>query len=346
MAGLSGCDIDGDADPAAPFVDALPTESLLLFDFPGADDVLAVTEGALETQALPLVGESSELHRIAQFARTKVHAALRLVLMPIVTAMDRVEPRLDGDDRAVWRFTRPADGAVFVMVVARARERGFTYSVWFRNGGATDEQPWRFRVSGSSVPAGAAGDFRGTLFANLNNDGDPRTSGVVQAAWQQIGAKRSIDVRFFDATPDSERHPIENTRYIYEGNRERGFVSMELPPRDINGRPSKDLLEDVRLVSRWTDRRGRTDLAATGGDVRLDGFGLVVQSECWQAPSLRVTYETTMAARPDEVTLATFSEDGDPETCAFATPRLAAVSDALPRPVEPARPSEVDARGL
>jgi hypothetical protein len=93
-------------------------------------------------------------------------------------------------------------------------------------------------------------------------------------------------------------------------------------------------------------RAVRADYAATGPEIREDGYRVVLGSECWRAPGGLVTYETRLGLSIDGSPPVTQFERGELASCPFAVAEPPIVAPPGPPPSLPNRPEELDAPEL
>lgn len=339
-----GCDDDpGAVDPVDRFTEVLPDSELLALEVPGESD-LAMTDAPLAIIEAPLVGEPSSLRALTG----SVRRYLRSLIDNLLDGVDRMtatRPILRSEDRAVWhrRFVAEQHEKALVM---QKQDGHFAFSLWIRPltaAGATPA-PWRFLSFGRLTPTETELG-RGAMWIDLDNDRHPRSRGKMSVLWSLIGDRREIEVLVFDGTPDDGEIGRLTRSFRYLDGPDGGLLAFDAGEVDVHRSAERTGKERVRVFSRWNAARlMRADYAATGPEVRSDGFRVLIGSECWRPPEGDITYETRVAVPlGDRPPLVQF-ERGDRQSCAFSTEEPPIVAPPGTPPTEPPPPEELDLR--
>jgi hypothetical protein len=336
---MSGCDAaDAGKDDLAS---ALPTAELFDVSLPGEDD-----DGDLGVIDAPLLGTPSGVRDLARGVRK----FLRLNLLNVLESIDRVlasNPLVDRADHAVWRLPS-GDGLAQHAVVMRREDDGpIVVHVWIRSARANapaNFSDWRFLMTGRIVRDTALGATRGVLWIDLDNDLKPRSRGKVMALWSLVGGRRTLEVVTYDGTPDDGEVARQTRSFRYEAGPGGGLLAFDAGKIDVHIDPRKPAEERVRVFVRWNDATQlRGDYSATGEEVKADGFRVLLGSECWVPPSAEVAYESRLGLPLRGGEPVTLYDRGDRTACPFPEQEAPIVPPPGDAPVEPARPSDLDA---
>jgi len=342
VAWLGGCDTPA-GDEVAPFREALPDDEALLYAFPDTESVVVEAE-ALEIAPAALVGDVSELWLAGRDTTRTVNRALSAFLSPIARLVRATEPTWASDARLVWRGVPAGSLDEDLLVVERAEDGHFEYTLWSRDR-IRPLAEWRFRAYGSTTPGAGARRGRGVMWVDLDADRNARSHGKVLALWERAAARREVAIAFYAASPDDAETPARTKSFLFAREADgRGTLAFGPELVDVHDDPARTALEEVRVLTRWTaEGRGRSDAAITGGDVATAGNALLLRTECWRTPDHTTTYEATQgrkrtATGPGPLVLV--DEDGERASCGFAEPEAPVLPALGDEPVAPALPPE------
>ncbi|MCC6622118.1 MAG: hypothetical protein IT385_12720 [Deltaproteobacteria bacterium] len=330
LSALAACE-DDDGDPLAEFRDALPDEEALAIVMPGDEEVAGNTSGAGLGEPSQLRAHTARARRFLTSTISEMVASYReLVALP---------PIIRTADRAVW-WRRNDGGAVeHLLVMTRQGEGHFTMSAWVRVGHRTDPSaPWRFLVFGDLTPARTLGDGRGALYLDLDNDNKAKTLGKLLVLFSVIDDERSMDVLTYQVATDDELAVTRGFRYRELGT--SGVLSFDAGLVNIHQRPDRPEPEAVRIITRWSGPRFRSDFTATSDEIRGDGYKAIVGSECWAAGEGLVLFESLHALAPVGPPVALREPSGNIGACAGPRPAVPVLPEPTEPPSEPEPPPE------
>lgn len=332
------------------FRQALPSEAEMEIVVPGAETAEGglATEGEVGTQAGALVGELSQYYLVTRNYSWNINFHLRLILQPIKDVVDNYPPTVTIGNKAVWKGSGPLDPQEHLLVIKKLADGTYRFVVFAKLKDPADA-PWRPRVAGTYDPEEGPESASGSVWVNLDtdysfarNELDESSVGKVLCLWSRQGGERQVTAYFFMASGDVTQDPPRNAVYHFQREADlSGLFVFGMQGVDADGgKPGKEALEDVLLVSRWTKGgAGRADGWVTGGDVASQGFELGVVTQCWLPSSFKTGYEAVhVKTKSGEVVQA--SASGDVGTCPYAEPAEPALPDLGEEPADPEVPEE------
>ncbi len=333
----AGCPPAGEGDDASEFERALPTAAQLEIKGPTGTVAGGLADGTMMGGAL---GEVSQYYQFTAGTTLAVNLGILRILAPIRLVIETFPPSVVEADRAVWQGSGALDPQDHMLVVERPSEGHYEFMVLSRLKSPADS-PWRVVVGGETTPGATPGEGQGSVWVDLDQDRDDKTTGKALAVWSRAGGEREVNTFFYAWSDDVAKHPARDATYYFKRQPEGGGVFVfGVPEVNIHHEASKSAMERALIASRWLPTgQGRSDVYADGGDVAADGYDQVHVTQCWAANSFETTYEQMMGDSTSGQSDVKF-EAGDLGSCAFAAPQAAALPETPPAPVAGALPPE------
>lgn len=341
---LAACEPEEGAAGTDPFIDALPTPSLVAIDMPGrtAEEPTATTE-ALDFEEAALVGHSSQLEEVSFGVQVLVRNLMRDVFLDFGRAV-HTAPRIKTDTRRVWFFSPGGGTTQDLIAMERTDDGDYRVSIWLRDFGLVQPKTWRFLAAAIVTPsADHQGNARGTVWVDLEADRSLRTRGAIRISWTHQDGVRDTEIALYGASPDDASQSPVSRSIRFHLERPGGYLAFDAGQFDIHQDGAHPAKEAVKIFTRW-NRFGhlRADFTATGPDIAAAKYRAMIGSECWVAADRLVLFERRAAVPLDSDKVQTLSEDGDAEACPFGLEKPPILPEVGPPPTAPTPPPETD----